>query len=160
MFIWNWLSPSLPSPSHLCHYQQVDSFVRYNIAGALGALGDRSITSQLLGLLANEQVNSRVRNGIAGALGTLGERSIIPQLLGLLANKQVDSLVRRRIADTLGTLVTDEEVVHALAVLLFTSDVADNIHGTLWRLSRQIGVRIFLMNRPEGKQVEVVKLPS
>jgi hypothetical protein len=136
------------------------SLTQEQIAETLAEIGGTTINAQLVGLLANEQVDKYLRRGIAEALGSLGERSIIPQLLGLLANEQVDSGVRFSIAEALGTLVIDEEAVHALADLLFTSDIADRIHRTLWRLSRQIGVRIFLMNKSEDKQVEVVKLPS
>lgn len=45
-------------------------------------------------------------------------------------------------------------------ILLLTSDIADTIHRTLWTLSRQLGLRIFVTAGSTGKRVEVVKFPS
>ncbi len=149
-----------PQLVHLLANERLDSSVCSSIAEALGQLGERSIVPQLVQLLTNEQQKSSVRYYIAGALGQLGERSIAPQLVHLLANEQLDSLVRYSIAGALETLGADEETVQALASLLFTSDMADTIHRTLWTLSRQLGLRICVIDGPQGKRVEVVKFPS
>lgn len=51
-----------------------------------------------------------------------------------------------------------EDLVRVLAALLPISDIANSIHGVLWTLSRQLGLRIFVSDGSEGKQVEVVKM--
>lgn len=81
------------------------------------------------------------------------------QLMHLLANEQLDSHMRRRIAEAFETLGADEETVQALTPLSFASDMADTIHRTLWTLSRQPGLGIFVTDGLAGKQVEVVKFP-
>jgi hypothetical protein len=52
-----------------------------------------------------------------------------------------------------------QETVQALAPLVFTSDMTGTIHRTLWTLSRQLGLRIYVTDGPEGKRVEVMNLP-
>ena len=125
--------------------------VRQSIAYALGQLGERSIAPQLVRLLSDEQLDASLQLRIVGALGRLGEPSIVPQLVQLLSDEQLDSAVRQSIAEALGTLATDEAMIHVLTALLPTSDIADSIHHLLWTMSRQIGVRIFIADRPNGK---------
>ena len=74
----------------------------------------------------------------------------MPQLVQLLSDEQLNSSVRKCITEDLKTLATDEATNHALATLLPTSDIADSIHQLLWTMSRQIGVRIFVADRPNG----------
>ncbi len=125
--------------------------VRQSIAYALGQLGERSIAPQLVRLLSDEQLDASLQLRIVGSLGRLGEPSIVPQLVQLLSDEQLDSAVRQSIAEALGTLATDEAMIHVLTALLPTSDIADGIHHLLWTMSRQIGVRIFIADRPNGK---------
>jgi len=68
----------------------------------------------------------------------------------LLSDEQLNSSVRQCIAEALSMLATDEATIRALATLLPTSDIADSIHHLLWTMSRQIGVRIFSDDRPNG----------
>lgn len=76
----------------------------------------------------------------------------MPQLVHLLSDEELlNSSVRQRIAEALRTLATDAATIHVLATLLPTSDIADSIHHLLWTMSRQIGVRIFIADRPNGK---------
>jgi GTPase SAR1 family protein len=137
--------------------EQIATGVRSSIAEALVQLGERSVIPQLVPLLANEQIDLGVRFRIAAALGQLGERSMIPQLVSLLADEQIDSGVRSSIAEALKALINDEETIRTLATFLFTSDIADSIHQTLWTLSRQMGIRIFIINGPDGEQIKIVK---
>ena len=105
---------------------------------------------RLVQLLSDEAVGLQVHERIAGALGRIGEPSIVPQLVQLLSDRQLDSVgapVYRRSAQP---LATDEATIQALAALLPTSDIADSIHQLLWTMSRQIGVRIFVADRPNG----------
>jgi HEAT repeat protein len=122
--------------------------MRESIAYALGRLGERSVASQLVELLFDKELDTQLHERIAGALGRIGESSIVPQLVQLLSDEQLNSSVRERIAETLKTLATDETTIHTLAALLPTSDIADSIHHLLWTMSRQIGVRIFIVDRP------------
>jgi hypothetical protein len=124
--------------------------MRVRIPRVLGQLGERSIRPQLLQLFSDEQLDWSMRLQIAGALGRIGEPSIVPQLVQLLSDEQLNSSVRRCIAEVLSTLAIDEATIQALAALLPTSDVADSIHQLLWTMSRQIGVRIFSADRPNG----------
>src|SRR5207248_5577632 len=48
--------------------------MRWNIADALGTLGERSVAEDLVRLLSDERLNAFVRWNIADALGKLGER--------------------------------------------------------------------------------------
>ncbi len=122
--------------------------MRQSIAYALGQVGERSIAPQLLQLLSDEQLDSRVRQRIAGALGRIGEPSIVPRLLQLLSDGQLDQSLRQYIAEALRPLDTDEATIQVLAALLPISDMADSIHQLLWTMSRQMGVRIFIADRP------------
>ncbi len=137
--------------------EQLASSVHGGIARALGMLGDRSVIPTLLSLLSNEQLASSVRGGIAWALGMLGDRSVIPTLLSLLSNEQLASSVRLFIAQALGQVVDDEANIRRLAELMQTSSVADDIHRALWTISRQVGVRIFMVDGPGGGRIEVVR---
>src|SRR6266699_3237928 len=78
--------------------------MRWNIADALGTLGERSVATDLMRLLSDERLNAFVRWNIAGALGTLGERSVAGDLVQLLADERLNVDLRRSIADALGTL--------------------------------------------------------
>jgi len=139
-----------PQLVQLLSDKQMNSRVRESIAYALGQLGERSIAPQLVQLLSDEQIDWQLHERIAGTLGRLGERSIAPQLVQLLSDEQLNASVRQRIAEALSTLATDEATIQALAALLPASDIADSIHHLLWTMSRQIGVRIFIADGPNG----------
>jgi hypothetical protein len=113
-------------------------------------LGERSMVPRLLQLLAEGDFDWSMRQSIAKALGRIGEPSIVPQLVQLLSDDQLDQSLRQCIAEALSTLATDEATIQALAALLSTLDIADSIHHLLWTMSRQIGVRIFSADRPNG----------
>ena len=78
----------------------------------------------------------------------------------LLSNSQFETDLLRDIANTIGKLAEDESITHALAELLQTSDVADDIHQALWSVSRRAGVRVCIADSPAGKQIEIVKWGS
>jgi HEAT repeat protein/energy-coupling factor transporter ATP-binding protein EcfA2 len=137
--------------------ERIDSFVRRRIAFALGTLGEPSVTPTLLQMLSNEQISLFVRQSIASALGTLGDGSVIPDLLQMLPEKLIDLEVRRSIAGAIGTLADDESTAHSLAERLQTSDIANDIHQALWKVSRRAGVRVFITDEPLSKKVEVIK---
>jgi len=124
--------------------------VRQSIAYALGQLGERSVAPQLVELLSDKQLDVQLHERIAGALGRIGEPSIVPRVVQLLSDEQLNSSVRQCIVEALSTLATDEATIQALAALLPTSDMADSIHHLLWTMSRRIGVRIFVADRPNG----------
>jgi GTPase SAR1 family protein len=147
--------------------EQLRPSVRQSIGLALGKLGDRSTVSQLIELLSNEQLSSLVRQSIAQALGQLGERSIAPQLVQLLSDKQ-SSIFNRFDPIESGAILNaltltdnnNEESIRTLATFLSRSYLADGVHRTLWTLSRQVDVRIFIIEAPTGIQSEVVKRSS
>src|SRR5256714_3770943 len=78
--------------------------VRWNIAEALGRLGERTVAADLVRLLSDEQLNVFVRWNIAEALGKLGERSVARDLVQLLSDDLLHAELQRSIADALGTL--------------------------------------------------------
>ena len=45
-------------------------------------------------------------------------------------------------------VVEDEPTVRTLAELLQTSDIQDDIHRALWKVSRQANVSVFMTNGP------------
>jgi hypothetical protein len=114
------------------------------------------VITRLFGVLSSTRC-SLTQEQAASTLAEIGGKLVNTQLMHLLANEQLDSHMRRRFAEALETLGADEETVQALAPLLFASDMADTIHRTLWTLSRQLGLRIFVTDGPAGKRVEVVK---
>src|SRR6266568_2938133 len=92
--------------------------MRWNIADALGTLGERSVAADLMRLLSDERLNAFVRWSIADALGTLGERSVAGDLVQLLAADQQNVFLCRSIAGALGTL-GERSVAGDLVQLLF-----------------------------------------
>ena len=94
--------------------------MRWNIADALGTLGERSIAADLMRLLSDERLNAFVRWNIADALGTLGERSVAADLVQLLSDERLNAELRRGIADALGTL--GERSIAADLVQLLADD--------------------------------------
>jgi HEAT repeat protein len=137
-----------PQLVELLSDERINSRVRESIAYALGQLGERSVAPQLVELLSDKQLDVQLHERIAGALGRIGEPSIVPRVVQLLSDEQLNSRVRQCIAEALSTLATDEATIQALAALLPTSDIVDSIHHLLWTMSRQMGVRIFIADRP------------
>src|SRR6266571_8483306 len=117
--------------------ERLNVSMRWNIADALGTLGEKSVAADLMRLLSDERLNAFVRWNIAGALGTLGEQSVAGDLVQLLADDQQDVDLRRSIADALGRL-GERSVAGDLVQLLFDEqlnvdlrrDIADAL-GTL-----------------------------
>ena len=130
---------------------------RMDLAKKLGKLSDRSIVPDLLQLLSNSQLHMNVRKNIASTLVKLGERSVVPELLKLLLDSRLDLNVREVAISTLGQFVDDEATARTLAAFLQQSDIADYIHQALWTISRRVGLRIFVLNEPIGKKLEIVK---
>lgn len=96
----------------------------------------------------------------ATTLVEIGGTIVLSQLVSLLSKKHVSSSVRTRIASILPALIENKEQVWTLVALLPASDIANDIHRTLWSISCQLGLRIVISDGPEGRQVEVVRLPS
>src|SRR3989440_5011289 len=78
--------------------------VRWNIAEALGSLGERSVARDLVQLLSDDRLHAELKRSIADTLGRLGERSVAGDLVQLLADEQQDMFLRRSIAEALGRL--------------------------------------------------------
>jgi len=144
----------------LLRSEHVDTAVRRSIAIALGRLGEHSLVPRLLAMLSDQQVNPSVRRSIAATLGSLGNRSITFHLLALVRDTHMDPSVRRSITNTLSALGENEDHVRLLAELLPTSDIPDSIHRALWTLSRQFGLRIYISNSTDVRQVKVVSVFS
>jgi hypothetical protein len=71
---------------------------------------------------------------------------------------RLDTRLRWTIARTVGNLAEDQITAYNLAKCLKTSDISDDIHSALWRVSRRAGVRIFINDVSDGKEeVEVIK---
>ncbi len=89
----------------------------------------------------------------------MGEQSVAAsELVRLLGDAQLDPRLRRSILYSLENLVDDPLLVQKLALLLETSDVADDIYSALWAISQRMGIRVFLINGQAVQRVEVVKL--
>jgi GTPase SAR1 family protein len=147
----------IPDLLRLLSDEQVESDVRDDIALALGELGERSVVPDLLRLLSDEQVDGYVRFHIARALIVLDERSIVPDLLRLIPNKDLIYHNRQEIVEIISDLSKDVANVRKLAVLLRKSDIADEIHSSLWTISLRMRVRIFLRDWMLIKLIKVVK---
>src|SRR6266568_5178063 len=98
--------------------ERLNVSMRWNIADALGTLGEKSVAGDLVQLLSDERLNVELRRGIADALGTLGEQSVAGDLVQLLADDQQDVDLRRSIADALGRLGEWSVVANAMVQLL------------------------------------------
>src|SRR6266581_7936345 len=103
--------------------ERLNVSMRWNIADALGTLGERSVAAELVRLLSDERLNVFVRWNIAGALGALGERSVAGDLVQLLSDERLNVELRRGIADALGTL--GEQSVAGDLVQLLADDQQD-----------------------------------
>src|SRR5947199_235587 len=85
--------------------EQLNVHMRWNIAYALGNLGEQSVAEQLVQLVSEEQQDVDLRRSIADALGRLGEWSVVANVMvQLLSDDQQDVYVRRRITGALGTM--------------------------------------------------------
>src|SRR6266568_567818 len=98
--------------------ERLNVSMRWNIADALGTLGEKSVAADLMRLLSDERLNAFVRWNIAGALGTLGERSVAGDLVQLLSDERLNVELRRSIADALGRLGEWSVVANAMVQLL------------------------------------------
>src|SRR5256714_245520 len=116
--------------------------VRWNIAEALGRLGERPVAADLVRLLSDEQLNVFVRWNIAEALGKLGERSVARDLVQLLSDDRLHAELQRSIADTLGRL-GERSVAGELVQLLADEEedvfVRRRITGALGTLAEGSG---------------------
>src|SRR3989440_4318303 len=117
--------------------------VRWNIAEALGRLGERSVAADLVQLLWDERLHVDLRRSIAEALATLGERSVAADLVQLLADDQQDVDLRRSIADVLGALGEWSVVASTMVQLLADEEqdvfVRRRITGALGTLAEGSG---------------------
>lgn len=121
------LAPKLLS---LLTNEQVSKALRWDIADALGILGERSVALPLLGLLEDEYIKSDVRSRIAIALGVLGETSVVPRLLQILKNGKVENAILSPIAGTLGVL-GERSVIPDLLELLSNEQVSSSVRGSI-----------------------------
>ncbi len=139
-----------------------DKDIASTIIQTLEQLHDRAVLPGLLELLQTTHLDAYVQSCIVQTLGTFGERDTLPDLLSLLSSPQTDKLVRSKIAQSLqhfAHTITLEEI-ESLVEQLETSDVASDIHHSLWIMSRRRGIRIFVMDSAKGRQVRIVKWPT
>lgn len=130
-----------------------DPDIRGHIAVALELLGEDSI--EVLPLLSNEEIDVQVRQRIADSLGVFGKHSQIPEMLELLSETRINKEVRKYIAKAISQLAHDEKTVGILANLLYSSDIQDDIHRALWKVSRAARVSLSMVNGPSGKQIDI-----
>jgi HEAT repeat protein len=136
--------------------EQLDASVRWRVSFVLGELGERKIAPDLVRLLADEQLDPHLRVNIARALGKLGERTIVPDMLRMLIDEQLTTDVRDSVANALGKLGDDDATVYALATILEESAL-DTVYTALWKVSRRVGLRVFLKDTPEGNKIDLTK---
>lgn len=142
-----------------------DQGIQGLIVQTLGAQGDRSIASALLSWLEGKEkgmdLEPYVRNQIIQVLGLLGDRRVLPGLLTLLIHQnEKDRLVRSNIALVLRLFaksITSDEIIQ-LTQHLERSDVASDIHSTLWTISRQRRIRIYRQNEQRQRVVRIEEI--
>jgi HEAT repeat protein len=117
--------------------------VRWNIADALGALGERSVAGELMRLLSDERLHVFVRRRIADALGRLAEESVAGDLVQLLSDERLDVDLRKSIADALAAYASDISIVEGLIKSLEDREISDSVYSALWTISKRAGVWIF-----------------
>jgi len=139
-----------------------DKDIASTIIQTLEQLRDQAAIPGLLELLQTKHLDSYVQSYIVQTLGIFGDRRTLPYLLSLLSTAQTDKFVRSKIAQSLqhfAHTITLEEI-ESLVEQLETSDVASDIHHSLWILSRRRGIRIFVMDLAKERQVRIVKWPT
>jgi HEAT repeat protein/GTPase SAR1 family protein len=133
-----------------------DKTLRRQCAFALGQLGDHSLVPKLLSMLEDSNIDEFIQGEIAVALGQLGASSVVPRLIYLLQNTH-NKILRENIISAIGQLADQQSTVIALSELLQQPDIADKTHQALWKISRRAGVRVFMIEDPYGKHVEVFR---
>jgi HEAT repeat protein/GTPase SAR1 family protein len=131
-----------------------DKTLRRQCAFAIGQLGDHSLVPKLLSMLEDSNIDEFIQGEIVVALGQLGASSVVPRLIYLLQNTQY-KILRENIISAIGQLADQQSTIHALSELLQQPDIADKTHQALWKISRRAGVRVFMIEDPYGKHVEV-----
>jgi HEAT repeat protein len=103
------------------------------VAETLGSLGDESIASRLLSILAKKKIDPDVRASVAAALGPLGDKSVIPKLLRLLSDEKIDPSIRWKIVDALAVLgaMDDEAAVPDFLSLLSNDNIDSSVRLTV-----------------------------
>jgi len=120
--------------------------VRWNIADALGRLGERTVAGDLVQLLSDDRLHAFIRRKITDALATLGERSVTGDLVQLLSDDRLDVDLRRSIATALAAYANDISIVEGLIKSLQDKEISDSVYSALWTISRRAGVWIFPMH--------------
>ena len=137
--------------------QKIEPDIQAHIIYTLETLDKHLPISELLPLLSNDSVNTRILQLIIDKLGENGEHPQIPELLPLLSNQKINQNVRRSVVNAIGKFASDESTTHALAELLYTSDIKDDIHRALWKVSNQARVKISMIDGPSGKVPNIYK---
>jgi HEAT repeat protein len=104
-------------------------------------LGDTGTTTSLLRWLTDDKIELAERLNILDALAALQDNSIVPELLQLLEDTRTPEEVQQSIATILVQFANDattiSEIQQRLEALLSRSTIADDIHRTLWTVSRR-----------------------
>ena len=140
--------------------EKINVSVRENIANALGELGERTVADRLVGMLADEKISTGIHESITNALRELGERTVVDKLVGLLANEKVNASVRGSIIGVLATIANDERTVRVLAMLYENKEFSHTAYAASWKVSQRGGMRVFSVDVPNGKRIEIVKKKS
>lgn len=127
----------------------LDLDIRGHLVNALVMLREYAIAGEVIRMLKYEDLDIQIRQRIAYNLGdfildNLGEfkkQLPIGDLLELLSQQQIHENVRKQLANTIGQVAADESTVKTLADLLATSDIKDEIHYALWRVSHRARIR-------------------
>jgi HEAT repeat protein len=137
----------------------IANWVRGNIAGALGPLGERSVASYLIEMLKERRMAEGIRSNIVWALGELGEQSVVADLVEMLKDDHIGLTVPSGgVAKALSKLARDEQTMETCVWLLSHTrdDVADAIYSALWDMSRRAEVTIVVRDEDGGEGVEFV----
>src|SRR6266516_815975 len=149
--------------------ERTDKDVRQGAASALAALGERSVIPDLRKLLLDEKIDKAIYASVVSALGALGEQSIVPEALKFLNMYNNDVMVydppMNTVCNVLSRIADDKAAVIALASL-YKSDNDDlsyslssqRVPEALWHVSRRARMRVYEIDSPTGKQLEVVKI--
>ncbi|HEU5229734.1 MAG TPA: HEAT repeat domain-containing protein [Ktedonobacteraceae bacterium] len=155
-------SAAVPELLSLLKKHIFDQDVASTIIQTLEQFRDLAAIPDLLTLLQTERLDPYVQSCIVQTLGILGDSQVLPNFLCLLSKQQTNKLVRIKVAQSLQHFapIITLDAIKDLVGQLDTSDVASDIHHSLWIISRQRSIRIFVMDEQGERQVRIIKLPK
>ena len=104
--------------------------MRRVIADAVGALGSKDVSTELIAILDDAWMPASIRGRVAVALGQLGERRCLPKFLAPLEDRHIDRAMWRDVAATMIPLAdrSSSEYLPRIAVLLPSTGIPNPLY--------------------------------